>query len=102
LDGELGWLAALDSDLDLIDAGEAEWRAADAERLATAGSGSDAPGLHIRLVGSPRIDHTRPLRSARRRHVVAACGWDLIVYGRSRYVPREGTCTTRAKSHDRA
>jgi hypothetical protein len=45
LDGEPGWLAALDSDLDLIDAGEAEWRAADAERVPTAGSGSDAPGL---------------------------------------------------------
>lgn len=42
MDGELGWLAALDSDLDLIDAGEAEWRAADAGRLATAGAGSDA------------------------------------------------------------
>jgi hypothetical protein len=25
LDGELGWLAALDSDLDLVDAGETEW-----------------------------------------------------------------------------
>jgi hypothetical protein len=24
LDGELGWLASLDSDLDLVDAGEAE------------------------------------------------------------------------------
>jgi hypothetical protein len=55
LDGELGWLAALDFDLDLVDAGEAEWRAADGERLVTAGAGSDAPGLRSDSSARPAL-----------------------------------------------
>jgi hypothetical protein len=35
LDGELSWLAAIDPKLDLIGAGEANWRAAEGERLVT-------------------------------------------------------------------